>query len=145
MISTKIIYSSEIQKAAKLIKNGELVVFPTETVYGIGANAYNDDSVKMLYLVKKKAITSPSIVNVDTVAKIKELTEYIPKSALILIQKFSPGPITYVLKKSMKISKFVNGNLDTVAIRIPSNKLALKLLRLSKVPIATLSANIILV
>lgn len=56
MISTKIIYSSEIQKATKLIKNGELVVFPTETVYGIGANAYNDDSVKMLYLVEKRLL-----------------------------------------------------------------------------------------
>ncbi|MBB6031145.1 L-threonylcarbamoyladenylate synthase [Borreliella spielmanii] len=142
MISTEIISSNQIQKAAKLIKMGELVIFPTETVYGIGANAYNEDAVKMIFLVKKRPIENPLIVHVDTVKKIKELSEYIPKSALMLIKKFSPGPLTYVLKKSIKISRFISGNLDTVAIRIPANKIALNLIKASKVPIAAPSANI---
>ncbi|WPM05610.1 L-threonylcarbamoyladenylate synthase [Borreliella sinica] len=141
MISTQIIRSNQIHKAAKLIKTGELVVFPTETVYGIGADAYNEDAVKMIFLVKKRPINNPLIVHVDTVKKIKELSEHIPKSALMLIKKFSPGPLTYVLKKSPKISKFVSGNLDTVAIRIPANKIALNLIRASKVPIVAPSAN----
>ncbi|OJH14895.1 translation factor Sua5 [Borreliella bissettiae] len=142
MILTEIINRRQIQKAAKLIEMGELVVFPTETVYGIGANAYNEDAVKMIFLVKKRPINNPLIVHVDTVKKIKELSEYIPKSAIMLIKKFSPGPLTYVLKKSIKISRFVSGNLDTVAIRIPANKTALRLIKASKVPIVAPSANI---
>ncbi len=79
---------------------------------------------------------------VDTIEKIKELSSHVPKSAKILMEKFSPGPLTYVLKKSIKIPKFINNNLDTVAIRIPKNKTALNLIRKLKNPLVVSSANL---
>ncbi len=139
---TEIIKETEIEKAAKLINSGELVVFPTETVYGIGADAYNEDAIRMLFIVKKRPITNPLIVHVESIEKIKELVEYIPESALILMHKFTPGPITFILKDAGKISKLINGGLKSIAVRIPSEPIALKLIKMSKVPIAAPSANL---
>ncbi|QFP47762.2 L-threonylcarbamoyladenylate synthase [Borrelia miyamotoi] len=142
MMKTEIIKHSEIEKAVKLIKAGELVVFPTETVYGIGADAYNDDAVRMIFLAKKRPITNPLIVHVESIEKINELVDYIPKSAMILMQKFTPGPLTFILKNTSKISKFISGGLDSIAVRIPSEPIALKLIQMSGVPIAAPSANL---
>ncbi|AAX18051.1 Sua5/YciO/YrdC/YwlC family protein [Borrelia parkeri SLO] len=142
LMKTEIIEQLEIKKAAKLIRAGELVVFPTETVYGIGANAYNDDAIRMIFLVKRRPITNPLIVHVESIEKIKELVEYIPKSALILMQKFTPGPLTFILKNAGKISNFISGGLDSIAVRIPSEPVALKLIKMSGVPIAAPSANL---
>ncbi|QFP41642.1 threonylcarbamoyl-AMP synthase [Borrelia miyamotoi] len=141
-MKTEIIKHSEIEKAVKLIKAGELVVFPTETVYGIGADAYNDDAVRMIFLAKKRPITNPLIVHVESIEKINELVDYIPKSAMILMQKFTPGPLTFILKNTSKISKFISGGLDSIAVRIPSEPIALKLIQMSGVPIAAPSANL---
>ncbi|AHH12763.1 Sua5/YciO/YrdC/YwlC family protein [Borrelia hermsii YBT] len=141
-MKTEIIEQSEIEKAAKFIRTGELVVFPTETVYGIGANAYNDDAVRMIFLVKKRPITNPLIVHVESIEKINELVEHIPKSALILMQKFTPGPLTFILKNAGKISNFISGGLESIAVRIPSEPVALKLIKMSGVPIAAPSANL---
>ncbi|UPA16579.1 threonylcarbamoyl-AMP synthase [Borrelia coriaceae] len=141
-MKTEIIEQSEIKKAAKFIKAGELVVFPTETVYGIGADAYNDDAIRMIFLVKKRPITNPLIVHVDSIKKINEIVEYIPKSAMILMRKFTPGPLTFILKNSGKISNFISGGLDSIAVRIPSEPVALKLIKMSGVPIAAPSANL---
>ncbi|BCR21329.1 L-threonylcarbamoyladenylate synthase [Borrelia miyamotoi] len=141
-MKTEIIKHSEIEKAVKFIKTGELVVFPTETVYGIGADAYNDDAVRMIFLAKKRPITNPLIVHVESIEKINELVDYIPKSAMVLMQKFTPGPLTFILKNASKISKFISGGLDSIAVRIPSEPIALKLIQMSGVPIAAPSANL---
>ncbi|AHH08702.1 threonylcarbamoyl-AMP synthase [Borrelia anserina] len=141
-MKTEIIEQSEISKAAKFIRTGELVVFPTETVYGIGANAYNDDAVRMIFLVKRRPITNPLIVHVESIEKINELVEHIPKSALILMQRFTPGPITFILKNAGKISNFISGGLDSIAVRIPSEPVAIQLIKMSGVPIAAPSANL---
>ena len=141
-METKIIKYSELEKAAELIKSGELVIFPTETVYGIGADAYNDDAVKMIFLAKKRPITNPLIIHVESIEKINELVKNIPKSAMILMQKFTPGPLTFILKNASKTSKFISGGLDSIAVRIPSEPIALKLIQMSGVPIAAPSANL---
>ncbi|QMU99481.1 threonylcarbamoyl-AMP synthase [Borrelia sp. A-FGy1] len=141
-MKTEIIEWKDIERAAKYIREGELVVFPTETVYGIGANAYRDDAVRMIFLVKKRPITNPLIVHVDSINKIRELSEYIPSSALRLMQKFTPGPITFILKSSGKISKFASGGLNSIAVRIPREPIAIKLIKMSGVPIVAPSANL---
>ncbi|AYE36582.1 threonylcarbamoyl-AMP synthase [Borrelia turcica IST7] len=141
-MKTEIIEWQDIERAAKYIREGELVVFPTETVYGIGANAYSDDAVRMIFLVKKRPITNPLIVHVDSIEKIRELVEYIPSSALLLMQKFTPGPITFVLKSADKISRFASGGLSSIAVRIPREPIALKLIKMSGVPIVAPSANL---
>ncbi|AFI31524.1 L-threonylcarbamoyladenylate synthase [Borrelia crocidurae] len=141
-MKTEVIKESEIEKAVKFINSGELVVFPTETVYGIGANAYDENAIRMLFIVKKRPITNPLIVHVESIEKIKELVEYIPDSAMILMKKFTPGPITFILKNAGKISKLINGGLESIAVRIPSDPIALKLIKMSKVPIAAPSANL---
>ncbi len=142
MIKTPIISEDQFKIALKLIKMGEIIVFPTDTVYAIGANIYDEYAVRMINLVKKKSINEPLMLYVDTIEKIKELSSHVPKSAKILMEKFSPGPLTYVLKKSIKIPKFINNNLDTVAIRIPKNKTALNLIRKLKNPLVVSSANL---
>ncbi|WKC58270.1 L-threonylcarbamoyladenylate synthase [Borrelia sp. P9F1] len=141
-MKTELIESGDIKRAARLIKEGELVVFPTETVYGLGANAYNNEAVGMIFVVKKRPITNPLIVHVDSIEQIRELVSYIPRSAEILMHKFTPGPMTFVLKNAGRVSRLVCGGLSSIAIRIPRDPVALSLIKMSGVPIAAPSANL---
>jgi L-threonylcarbamoyladenylate synthase len=129
-------------KPAKAIKEGKLVVLPTETVYGLGANALNKDAVNQIFKVKGRKSDNPLIVHISDIKMLDELVEGVNKTEKILIDNFWPGPLTIVFKKKEIVPNIVTGNLDTVAIRMPSNTLARKLIEYANVPIAAPSANV---
>jgi L-threonylcarbamoyladenylate synthase len=141
-VNPKRIDISVLKKAASLIKGGELVAFPTETVYGLGADALNTIAVKKIFQVKGRPPDNPIIVHVSSKLMINDLTRFISKDALKLIDTFFPGPLTLIFKKSDKIPLETTGGLDTIAIRYPSNTIAQELIKLSETPIAAPSANI---
>lgn len=130
------------KQLAKTIKEGGLVVFPTETVYGIGANALDKDAASKIYQVKGRPSDNPLIVHIDNLHALKSLTLEISDQARKLIQAFWPGPLTLIFKKSALVPDAITGNLDTVAIRFPSHVAARQLIKLAKTPIAAPSANI---
>lgn len=131
----------QLEKAAQLIRNGGLVAFPTETVYGLGANALDEEAVARVYAAKSRPWASPLIVHVSTVAMARSLVAEWPPVAETLAARFWPGPLTLVLKKAAAISPLVTAGLDTVAIRVPSHPIVLELIRRAAVPIAAPSAN----
>lgn len=133
---------SDLKDAANLIKKGELVLFPTETVYGIGADGLNENAVKNIFLAKGRKQDNPLILHVSSIDMIKNITEYITPLEMKLIERFFPGPLTIILKKNNKVPNIVTGNLDTVGIRMPENIIAHDLIELSNTPIAAPSANI---
>jgi len=132
---------NKIKQAAKIIKNGGLVAFPTETVYGLGANIFNQSAIKNIFKVKERPFDDPLIVHIANINDLYKLAENIPQNALKLTKKFWPGPLTIVLKKSKIVSDFITAKLDTVAIRMPENKIAFNLIKEAKCPIAAPSAN----
>ena len=131
----------QIARAAEMIRNGELVAFPTETVYGLGANALNADAVARIYAAKNRPFASPLIVHVDGEAMARALTAAWPALAETLARRFWPGPLTIVLKKAAIVPDVVTANLDSVGIRMPRHEVALKLIQQAGVPIAAPSAN----
>lgn len=142
-INLKEEYNEEkIKEAAQDILNGKLVIFPTETVYGIGANALNDNACKNIFKAKGRAGDNPLIVHVNNVDMIKQLVEEPNEIEKTLINTFYPGPFTLILKAKNIIPKSVTAGLDTVGIRMPSNKIASKLIEYAGVPIAAPSANV---
>jgi len=138
-LDTKIINSVEI--ASEEIVKGNVVGLPTETVYGLGADALNEDAVLKIYETKKRPDFNPLIVHVSGLEEFEKYAVDIPNDVYKLADFFSPGPITYILKKRKLIADIVTAGLDTVAIRIPSHELFRYVLSLSKRPIAAPSAN----
>ena len=131
-----------VQKAANLIKKGGLVAFPTETVYGLGANALDKKAVRKIFKVRKRPIDNPIIIHIADVKELSKLARNISKEVKILAKKFWPGPLTLILFKKKIVPDEITAGADTVAIRMPKNKIALELIRVSKVPIAAPSANL---
>ena len=134
-------YESELVRAAELIRAGELVAFPTETVYGLGANALDVAAIEKIYTVKGRPAGSPLIVHVDSLEMARGLVRDWPENADKLAWKFWPGPLTLVLPKQPHVPDRLTAGLDTVGIRVPSNAIALALIREAGVPIAAPSAN----
>ena len=134
-------YNEIFRQAAKIIQDGGLVAFPTETVYGLGANALSEQAAKNIYFAKGRPSDNPLIVHIESKDYLDYVVSEIPNCAKVLIDKFWPGPLTLIFKKKDTVSKQVTAGLDTVALRCPSNKIALDLIRFSKVPIAAPSAN----
>jgi L-threonylcarbamoyladenylate synthase len=132
----------KIQTAANIIKQGGLVAFPTETVYGLGANAKNGTAISALFAAKKRPVDNPPIIHVADPKQVSELTEEIPKVASALMQRFWPGPLTLVFKRSSNVPKEAVASLDTIAIRMPNHPVALALIKQSGCPIAAPSANL---
>ena len=118
------------------------MAFPTETVYGIGANIFNEEAVKNIFKAKGRPADNPLIVHISDFEMLNEIVEFIPDSAKILMDAFMPGPLTIIMKKSKKVSSLITAGLDTVAIRFPSHPVAKKLIEYSNVPIAAPSANL---
>lgn len=130
-----------LKEAADLIKKDEVVAFPTETVYGLGANAYSTEAVQKIFEAKGRPTDNPLIIHIADLNALKEVAEQIPDSAEKLIKAFWPGPLTLVLPKKGPLSPLVTAGLETVGIRMPEHPIALELIRLSGVPLAAPSAN----
>jgi L-threonylcarbamoyladenylate synthase len=130
-----------IAEAARLILAGRLVAFPTETVYGLGANALDAAAVERIFAAKGRPRTSPLIVHVDSIEMARRYFTAWPAAAETLAQRYWPGPLTLVLPKTPEIPAVVTAGLETVGIRIPAHPLALALIREAGVPIAAPSAN----
>lgn len=131
----------DIAEAGKIIANGGLVAFPTETVYGLGANALNDQAVKNIYVAKGRPSDNPLIVHIAEKEDIVPLVKKVTPKAQALIDAFFPAPLTIILEKSDKIGDVVSGGLNTVAIRMPKNEIARQLIKASGCPVAAPSAN----
>ncbi|MGC8867205.1 MAG: L-threonylcarbamoyladenylate synthase [Elusimicrobiales bacterium] len=129
-----------IIKCADIIRNGGIVAFPTETVYGLGASALNIKAVKKIFRMKKRPFYDPLIVHISSMNQLYNIA-HCNKKTKELLKKLWPGPLTVVLKKKDIIPDIVTAGLDSVAVRFPSNPIALKLLKYSKLPIAAPSAN----
>ncbi|MEO0203377.1 MAG: L-threonylcarbamoyladenylate synthase [candidate division WOR-3 bacterium] len=130
-----------IRKASIVIRSGGVVAFPTETVYGLGADALNKDAVIKIFEIKQRPLFDPLIVHISDFSWIEKLSQEFNQIAKRLAEKFWPGPLTIVFKKSEIVPYITTGGLDTVAIRMPKNEIALKLIRYSQTPIAAPSAN----
>jgi L-threonylcarbamoyladenylate synthase len=133
--------ASDLRRAAELIRAGRLVAFPTETVYGLGANAFNATAVARIFTAKGRPRHSPLIVHVDSVAMARSLVLIWPDAAERLAQRYWPGPLTLVLPKQPSIPDIVTAGLPTVGLRVPAHPLALALICEAGVPIAAPSAN----
>ncbi|MBS4538338.1 threonylcarbamoyl-AMP synthase [Clostridium sp. D2Q-11] len=131
-----------LKKAAEILKKGGLVAIPTETVYGLGANALDEDAAKNIFKAKGRPQDNPLIVHISDIDQLKDLVSEIPEGAYVLMEKFWPGPLTLIMKKSDKISDVITAGLDTVAIRMPSHPVAREIIELANLPIAAPSANI---
>jgi L-threonylcarbamoyladenylate synthase len=132
---------AQIQQAAELIKTGGIAAFPTETVYGIGANALDAAAVAKIFVIKGRPPQNPLIMHVGGLAQLNRSVREIPPSAQILIERFWPGPLTLVFHKNEHVPDIVTAGLDTVAVRMPAHPVALELIRQSGVPLAAPSAN----
>lgn len=130
-----------IRAAAERLRAGGLVIFPTETVYGLGANALDATAVAKIYRIKGRPSTSPLIVHVASVEAAQAIVEEWPESASRLAARFWPGPLTLVLRKRAIVPDIVTAGLLTVAVRMPDHPVALELLRQAGVPVAAPSAN----
>ena len=132
----------KIEKAAKLLREGKLVGIPTETVYGLGANALDEEAVKSVFVAKGRPQDNPLIVHISEFDEIYSLVKEVPEKAKELADKYWPGPLTIILEKDEKIPSVVSGGLDTVAIRLPSHPITREIIRQAGVPVAAPSANL---
>jgi len=143
-METKILTTSteDIKTAAKIIREGGIVAFPTETVYGLGANALNAAAVKKIYAAKGRPQDNPMIVHVKAAADVKLLTPDLSDLATSLMERFWPGPLTLIVEKKREVPYETTGGLSTVAVRMPDEPVALELINMAGTPIAAPSANL---
>ncbi|MBR2404264.1 MAG: threonylcarbamoyl-AMP synthase [Clostridia bacterium] len=141
-MNTKIITAENITQAALCLKEGGTVVFPTETVYGLGGDAFSDDAVDKIYAAKGRPSDNPLIVHIADLSQLSLLTSSVSPKASLLIEHFWPGPLTLIFKKSSKVGGKVTAGLDTVAVRFPSNKIAQRLISECGTLVAAPSANL---
>ena len=138
----KEINKKELDNCVEILKNGGIVIFPTETVYGIGANAFIEDSVKKIYEIKNRPNEKPVSIlvsNIDEISKYAIISNDIERK---IINKFMPGPITIILKKKNGVFDYVSSGKDTIGVRIPDNNIILEILKKFNLPIVAPSANI---
>lgn len=133
---------NKIKIAADEIRKGNLVAFPTETVYGLGADVFNEKAISKIFIAKLRPLNDPLIVHISNTIQLSILSSHISSSALKLAKAFWPGPLTLVVKKSTRVSNIVTSGLDTVAVRMPNHQIALDLIEKSDTPIAAPSANL---
>ncbi len=131
-----------IKEAALWIKKGDVIAFPTETVYGLGANALNEEAVKKIFMAKGRPSDNPLIVHIAEEAQLDALVSLVPTKAQRLIDAFWPGPLTLIFKKKAAVAPIVTANLETVAVRMPVHPVARRLLKETALPVAAPSANL---
>lgn len=132
----------DIQSAARVLRAGGLVAFPTETVYGLGANALDETAVGRIFAAKGRPFDDPLIVHIAAKSQVEDVARAIPDIAYALAEKFWPGPLTLVLKKHPRVAEKVSTGLVTVAVRMPAHRVPLALIRAAGVPVAAPSANL---
>lgn len=133
--------SDNIKEAAEIIIKGGVVAFPTETVYGLGANALDEKAIEKIFTAKGRPQDNPLIVHIGSISQLKELVKSVPEQAHLLMEKFWPGPLTLIFNRTDIIPDRITGGLSTVAIRMPNHNIALELIKQSGLPIAAPSAN----
>ncbi len=138
----ELVETKPFQLAVKAIQAGELVAFPTETVYGLGADAFNPEAIKTIYRVKGRPQDNPLIVHLENLADLPKVAREIPRLAFDLFEKFAPGPLTLVLKRHPDLPEIVSAGLDTVAVRFPSHPLARAFIKQARTPLVAPSANL---
>lgn len=131
----------ELMKAAEILRKGGLVAFPTETVYGLGANALDEEAAKRIYAAKGRPSDNPLIAHIADRAGLEPLVACVPEAGRKLMEAFWPGPLTMIFPKSSRVPYGTTGGLDTVAVRMPSDPVASRLIALAGVPVAAPSAN----
>ncbi len=131
-----------LKKSAELLKNGEVVGIPTETVYGLAANALDEEAVRKIYLAKGRPSDNPLIVHISSLSELSPLVAEIPEKVKIMAERFWPGPLTMIMKKSTLIPTVTSGGLDTVAVRMPQSEHARAIIKAAGVPLAAPSANL---
>lgn len=131
----------ELYEAARILREGGLVAFPTETVYGLGGNALDEQASGKIYAAKGRPSDNPLIAHISSMEELKPLVREIPEAGEILAKAYWPGPLTLVFPKSSRVPYSTTGGLDTVAVRMPSDPVARKLIALAGVPVAAPSAN----
>lgn len=136
------INANSLEASGEIIRKGGVVAFPTETVYGLGASAYNDEAITKIYEAKGRPSDNPLIVHIADVTEVSKVAREVPDGAKKLLDAFAPGPFTLILKKNPEISDRVTAGLDTVGVRIPSDEVARAFLKAAGVPVAAPSANI---
>lgn len=140
-ISTKRFETSQLQQAASLLQRGGVVAFPTETVYGLGANAFAPKAIAKIFEAKGRPSDNPLIAHIADIEQLSLLASEVPELATLLFNAFWPGPLTLVLKKQPNVPNEVTAGLDTVAIRMPRDPIARELIRLADTPLVAPSAN----
>lgn len=135
------IRDEELLEAAQVIRSGGLVAFPTETVYGLGANALDEEAAKKIYAAKGRPSDNPLIAHISSLKELEPLVSGIPEAGRKLAEAFWPGPLTLVFPKSQQVPYGTTGGLETVAVRMPSDPVASRLIALAGVPVAAPSAN----
>lgn len=135
------IKDEELAEAAAVLKSGGLVAFPTETVYGLGGNALDEDAARKIYAAKGRPSDNPLIAHISCAAELAPLVREIPEAGRKLMEAFWPGPLTMIFPKSSKVPYGTTGGLDTVAVRMPNDPVASRLIALAGVPVAAPSAN----
>ena len=133
---------SKLEEAGQVIRNGGLVLFPTETVYGLGANGLNSEAVKNIYVAKGRSSDNPLILHISDIEMLGKIAKDISDVEFKLMNAFWPGPFTIILNKTDVVPSVVAGGLDTVGVRMPNNEIAKNLIKYADVPIAAPSANI---
>ena len=134
--------TEDFARAAALIRDGQLVAFPTETVYGLGANGLDAAACARIYEAKGRPSDNPLILHIADLSMLDEAAEEVPPAAAHLLTTFAPGPITVIVPKAAHIPPLVTGGLSTVGVRCPAHDVARRLIRAAGVPIAAPSANI---
>ncbi len=141
-MKTKMLSAKDTKVAADILSMGGIVAIPTETVYGLAANALNENAVKKIFIAKGRPSDNPLIVHISSIEEIHSLVQELTPEAVKLANAFWPGPLTIILKKSKTISDLISGGLDTVAIRMPAHRIAQKIIKEAGVPLAAPSANL---
>lgn len=134
-------WDKQLDPAAEILRSGGLVAFPTETVYGLGANALDESAVKAIYEAKGRPSDNPLIVHIADTTAVKDLADNVPEAAQALMDAFWPGPLTLVMPRSSLVPDIITAGLDTVAVRMPSHPIASALIKKAGVPVAAPSAN----
>ena len=142
VIDIRLEYERALNEASRLIKNGEVVGIPTETVYGLAANALDENAVKKIYEAKGRPSDNPLIVHISEMSELSPLVKEIPEKVKNMAEKFWPGPLTMIMKKSDLIPLKTSGGLDTVAVRMPESEYARAIIKKCGVPLAAPSANL---